>query len=279
MKPDKPTFFSDAFFSIAKKTALQLLFPRTCPLCGRLLSLPPGWAHALSVRTCSGAPSPDELQTFRSILLCEECQEKIRYVSEPKCRICSRPIEEGEGFLCDQCIKKEHAFSRGSALLVHDDVAKKILYDLKFRNMRDNADWIGFEMAFHMAEQLCLWQPQVLLPVPLHKKRKRERGFNQAALIADHCSFWLEKLFDLHLPVDEDYLQRILHTRPQRTLQSAQRSENVRSAFSVSGRTPYRSVVLVDDIFTSGSTLDACSQTLRTAGTQQIFFLAASIVC
>ena len=270
MKSVRIRCFSDAF--------LNLLFPRACPLCGRILSLPAGWTRDLSVRTYHGTPSPDELHRFRSILLCEECQSKITYVSDPKCRICSRPMEPGEGFLCDQCIKKEHSFDQGAALLIHDDFTKKILYDLKFRNMRDNADWVGFEMALYSAKQICRWQPQVLLPVPLHKKRKRERGFNQAELIAESCSFWLEKLFGLRLPVDADYLQRMIHTRPQRTLQSAQRSENVRSAFAVSKRTPYRRVALVDDIFTSGSTLDACSQTLRAAGTKQIFFLSASIV-
>ena len=189
------SFVNRRFLRILKETVLQALFPRVCPVCGEILKLPRRWAKELTEPAYSGTLFPEEIRRLRSILICRDCLAKINYVSGPTCRICSKPIDPDAEDLCDLCIKKSRSFDRGFALLVHDDTAKKILYDLKFRNRRDNADWIGFDMALHFAGQIRRWKPDVLIPVPLHKKRMRERGFNQALLIAESFSFWLEKLY------------------------------------------------------------------------------------
>lgn len=276
-----------------KEVFLQLLFPPVCPVCGKILKLPKmgnllfrafifSNIHILNI-----TPPSD----FRSFMICDECITKLPYVREPRCICCSRPLEAEDEIYCDICRRRSLFFDGGSALFLHDATAKKIIYDLKFHNLRDNARFLGFEFALRFHDLIFFWKPDVCIPVPLHKKRFRQRSFNQAQLIAEWFSFWIEKLYRIHLSVDSEYLLRTENTRPQRILESGMRSGNVRNAFSIScqnaeprpesnkNKVPrYRCVLLIDDIFTSGSTIDACSRTLKEAGCRQVFFLTASIV-
>ena len=265
-------------FPVLKELFFEALFPRVCPVCETILPLPRGWAKELSDKTCSNSLSPDLLKYYSSMLLCEKCLAEITFVSSPSCCICSRPLDEEEGPYCRHCRKEAFLFDRGAALMVHDAPAKKIIYDLKFRNKKDNALWLGFALALRFAPLLTEWNSRVLVPVPLHRKRLRQRGFNQTELIAECLSFWLEKLYGISLPIDSEFLFRTENTLPQRTLSSAERGRNVRSAFSAAREKSYRRVVLVDDIFTSGSTLNACAKVLKEQGTEQVCFLTASIV-
>lgn len=262
-----------------KERLLQLLFPRVCPVCGEILKLPPKWYH-VQIFSANGQPFGKFIKHCHQILICPACVSKLNPVSEPACAKCSRPLDDPDDFYCDVCAAADHAFDAGAALWAHDDIARKIIYDLKFHNKRDNADLIGFEMALHLKEHLDLWNAEVLIPVPLHKKRLRERGFNQAQLIAEKLSFWLEVLYGYSLPVDDSYLLRSEKTKPQRTLKTSMRAKNVRGAFTVVGyeKDRHRSVILVDDIFTSGSTINACARALKECGSQAVFFVTASIV-
>lgn len=254
----------------AGEILLQALFPRVCPVCGKLLPLSAKWYRSL------------QPEKTRSLMICENCMQKLPFVPEPRCIRCSRPLDLEEEILCDICRKKPSSFDSGSALFLHDETARKIIYDLKFHNLRENARFLGHEMAIRFHKQILLWNPEVCIPVPLHKKRFRERGFNQALLIAESLSYWLEKYYRIRLPVDSGYLLRTGNTRPQRTLEAAMREGNVKTAFTVFPREGseriYRSVLLIDDIFTSGSTINACAGTLKEAGSREVFFLTASIV-
>lgn len=284
--------FSGSFQSrclpAAKERLLQLLYPRRCPVCGRALTLPHGWTHTflqdregrgvLSRRP--GDEAERELSFFRSCMICPDCRKKLQLLSEPRCIKCSRPLDFEEELLCDLCRRRPRAFDAGSSLWLHDEAAKTVLYDLKFRNKKDNADLPGLEMALYFHEHVLLWRPEVLIPVPLHKKRFRERGFNQAQLLAEKLSFWLNRLYGISVPVDSGILLRCQNTKPQRTLEASMRSGNVGRAFAVSDSSLslYRSAVLVDDIFTSGATVDACAKTLKESGVRRVFFLTASVV-
>ena len=195
------------------------------------------------------------------------------------CRKCSKPLAFENELYCETCQKAKRWFDRGKSLWIHDDSARKIVYDLKFHNKRDNADLIAFEMAVQMESVILRWNAEVILPVPLHKKRLRERGFNQAQLIAERLSFWLSKLFGIVLPVDSAYLLRTENTKPQRILDVSARAQNVKKAFGITApQRNYNSVILIDDIFTSGATLNACAKTLKEAGTEKVFFLTATVV-
>lgn len=263
--------------SLFKQRLLDLLFPRVCPVCGEILT-----------------PPSKQDRSLRPLFLCPDCYPKLNPIKEPVCAKCSRPLSDPDDLYCDVCQSAPLHYDFGSALWIHDETAKKILYDLKFRNKRDNADLVGFEMALHAKEYMELWNAEALIPVPLHKKRMRERGFNQAQLIAEKFSYWIGVLYGIKIPVDHDYLLRRENTKPQRTLESSMRAQNVRTAFCVNRRernghssypadmadknTIYRSVILIDDIFTSGSTINSCAKTLKAAGCKKVFFLTASIV-
>ncbi len=263
------------FLRLLKEGVLQALFPRVCPVCGEILRLPKG-----SLRLLYSSVPVSSVQRCRPLLICSACYPALTPVSGAVCRKCTKPLFSEEESLCENCRKGNAHFEEGASLWIHDDAAKKILYDLKFHNRRDNADLIGFELALKMKERMIRWQPEVLLPVPLHKKRLQQRGFNQAQLIAEKLSFWLEKLYGIRVPVDASYLLRCENTRPQRTIDAARRSRNVARAFTIreDGKTPYRSVVLLDDIYTSGATINACAGKLKEAGCKQVCFITASIV-
>ena len=254
--------------SLLKEVFTQLLFPRVCPVCGELLTLP-------------SARQKQSIDVYLSGMICKNCRNRLNFLSGPCCAKCSKPLTSEEEIFCDFCRKKKRFFDSGSALLLHDETAKKLIYGLKFRNKRDNAELLGFLMALQFQEVLTLWKADALIPVPLHKKRLRERGFNQAELIAETFSFWLKKLYGLDLPVLSDFLLRSKNTKPQRTLEAGMREGNVGNAFVISPAAPalpLRSVVLIDDIFTSGSTISACAETLKKAGIRYVHFLTASIV-
>lgn len=302
MRKNDPLFSAGirSRYRMLREVILQFLFPRACPVCGELLKLPGKWYRVLSDAGPSGKDSPFSVRRLRSIFICSNCIPELLHVAEPFCRKCGRPLEPGSDPLCDICKTKPRYFDRGLALWIHDDAAKKVIYDLKFRGLRDNADLIGLEMALKLNRRIAVWRPETILPVPLHKKRYLERGFNQAELIACRFSFWLEKLYGIHLPVDTGYLFRTENTKPQRLLNTALRSENVRSAFHTGKETAYsgkrkmqppsrmvseedpeeiyRRVLLIDDIFTTGATMDACARALKRSGAQQVFFISASIV-
>lgn len=137
------------------------------------------------------------------------------------------------------------------------------MHALKYENIRVVAAWMGRCMA-------AAWQlhgrmvPECLVPIPLHKSRMREREYNQAALLARAVGH------ELRIPVREELLFRSRNTRSQTHLSLHDRRENVRSCFSaVSGRMP-SSILLVDDVFTTGATLTEATQALKKEGAQSI---------
>lgn len=236
----------------------QLLFPRVCPVCGEILKK----------KLTEGEEPP---------FICPDCYTKLYFAGENGCLKCSRPIPEEEE-LCNDCQKRRLLFDRGRALLLHDENAKKILYDLKYSNRRDNADFIGYEIAAQMGKSLQMWEADALVPVPLHPRRQRMRGYNQAERIAESISYWTKRLYGLSLPVVCNVLFRTAYTRPQKELGPAEREKNLRHVFRAQLPGTIKRVILVDDIYTSGATLNACAGALKEAGAKQVFFLSGSIV-
>ena len=236
----------------------QLLFPRVCPVCGQILQK----------KLTEGNDPP---------FICPSCYGKLQFTGENGCLKCSRPIPEEEEF-CEDCRKRKLFFDQGRALLLHDERARQILYDLKYHNRRDNADFLGYEMAVQMALTLRAWKPDALIPVPLHPRRQRTRGYNQAELIAQALSFWTQQLFGMSISVACSVLFRAAYTRPQKELGPSERQANLQNVFRAELPEEYKRVVLIDDIFTSGATLSACAYALKMAGAENVFFLTGSIV-
>ena len=236
----------------------QLLFPRVCPVCGEILKK----------KLTEGEEPP---------FICPACYAKLQFAGEKSCMKCSRPVSEEEEY-CEDCRKRKLLFDRGRALLLHDENARKILYDLKYSNCRDNADFIGYEIALQMGASLRMWNADALIPVPLHPKRQLQRGYNQAERIAESISYWTKRLNGISLPVVCNALFRTAFTRPQKELGPSEREKNLRNVFRAQLPPHCRRVVLVDDIYTSGATLSACASALKNAGAEKVFFLTGSIV-
>lgn len=142
----------------------------------------------------------------------------------------------------------------------------------KYRNRREYADFYAEELANFCGEALLSWRPDALIPVPLHRSRQRKRGFNQAELVAKRLGR------RLNIPVAEKTLFRIKKTSPQKELSDTQRRANLKNAFQVrENDVRLKRVVLIDDIYTTGSTVDAAASVLLEHGVENVYFLAICI--
>ena len=128
------------------------------------------------------------------------------------------------------------------------------------------------EKAEHCGAQIRRWGVEEIIPIPLHPARKRKRGYNQAEILAEELGCLL------HIPVRKDVLYRIRKTRPQKSLNDTERIRNLKGAFAVSGKETVKAkVLIVDDIYTTGSTIRRCAKMLRLAGAEKVYFLTISI--
>lgn len=192
---------------------------------------------------------------------CEECQGKSPKVSEEHCIFCKRRLpEDGD---CSGCLEQRRNLDRVYAWGYHDGPLRQALHKLKYR--RDLG--LGEVLAKHMIEvanQNSL-DVEVVVPVPLGRKRKRERGYNQAALLARPIAM------GLGLPYRTAALKRIRETQSQVGLTIEQRRENVADAFQADPKlVSCRKVGLIDDVMTTGATLEASASALKQAGAVEI---------
>lgn len=208
---------------------------------------------------------------------CAGCREQIRLVSHPLCPNCGRPYFYGSGddHLCGVCLAHAPDFQRARAWACYptDEPGRhplrEVLWHFKYGRRFSLGKPLGRLMARDCEGffQECVFD--VVLPVPLHPKRLRWRGFNQALLLAREVGRrW-------KVPVDPFVLLRVRETQPQTQLAETERRKNVRGAFSVAaGKTVERkTVLLIDDVYTSGATVNECSRTLRRAGAGEVYVL------
>ena len=204
--------------------------------------------------------------------VCTVCLKRLPYLKEPRCKKCGKEIEKEEHEYCSDCQRFWHSFDRGTSVFAYDPIMRGSIAMFKYHNRREYAAFYGEEM-FRCCERLIRhYAPQVILPIPIHKHKKRRRGFNQSELVAKE----LGRL--LNLPVDTEYLMRVEKTTPQKELTRQQRKVNLRKAFAIreTGKY-YEKVLLVDDIYTTGATIDAISEILRENQTKIIFFLTICV--
>ncbi len=196
-------------------------------------------------------------------ILCDTCQAQFEPIVAPYCARCGQPIEEGT--LCTMCQSGRFRYldvARSAA--VFQSPLKEVIHDFKYRgNTR-----LAVPLAAYMSRRLRVEALHVdaFIPVPLHERRFRERGYNQAALLARHLGHVAT------IPVWEDVLVRVRHTPPQVTLGFRDRVKNMEGAFAVvdPAHVHGRTFLLIDDVMTSGSTLEACAHALKDAGAKRV---------
>lgn len=218
---------------------MDYIYPRKCPLCQQL--------------------------TKGHCLICETCRENVPYIEEPYCMKCGKPFyrEERAKEYCYDCNRYQRSFIRSYSLVRYEGAMKKSMYQFKYYNKREFADWYATELVRRYKKEWIRVKIDCVIPVPIHKRKKRQRGYNQAEILAKKIA----KL--LQIPYYSNGLIRLIETRPQKELDNKDRYQNLKQAFSV-GRLgkeeKLKTVLLVDDIYTTGATLEACTQVLLESG-------------
>ncbi|MBI5047628.1 MAG: ComF family protein [Deltaproteobacteria bacterium] len=247
------------------KAFLNLLLPQICPLC--------------SEDTEDGQ-------------FCQKCLSDIRLITSPICLCCGVPFisQECEDHLCGRCIKKEMPFSIARSIGVYEGVLLDAIHKFKYNGKNSLAKSLVKIMAsapgmrYHKIDGGIVFgktsgvvfnnSPDLIVPVPLHKTRLKERGFNQSLLLARG----LARIYNL--PMDYLNLKRIRATDHQVNLKGKDRLVNVKGAFAVEDRDAFKDkkVLLIDDVYTTGATISECSKVLKKAGAKDVNILTLARV-
>lgn len=237
-----------SFIATASKVLLDTLLPPQCLACNALVDTP-------------GA-------------LCASCFGQFTFITRPHCETCGVPLESPviEDVICGACLRDRPSFDRARAAFVYDGDSKSLVLRLKHGDRTDTAAHLAKWLARAGADviQAC----DIIVPVPLHRWRLLMRAYNQSALLANALGKLTGK------PVVADALTRHKPTPSQGGLDRKARQRNVARAF-----TPYRAariaakrVLLIDDVLTTGATVNACARSLRTAGATAVDILVLARV-
>jgi ComF family protein len=233
------------------------LFPGKCLGCGRLFG--------------QETVKQDDVTDFGAVLapyFCPPCRRQWTPVTSPLCRRCGIPFgsREGEDHHCGRCLEQPGAFTMARAVGIYDQSLRSAIQALKFNAMMQLAAPLGRLLYVTFRQYWAADDVDLIAPVPLHRRRFRRRGFNQAYLL---IAGWR--------PADgttivRDLLVRDRATTPQTGLDRRQRRANIKKAFSVRrpGQSTGRRVLLVDDVLTTGATADECARALLRDGARRV---------
>ena len=200
--------------------------------------------------------------------------QSLRYLDAPCCDCCGYPFEYemGTGFLCAKCTTDRPAYDKARAAFQYTEKSAPLVLAFKHGGKTVNLKRFGQQM---VRAGRSFWpEAEMLIPVPLHRQRLRRRHYNQAALLAGMISKQTE------IPMETDLLLRHRATASQGAQTAKGRFRNVRGAFSISDKDKVKDkvVILIDDVFTTGATLEACTRALRRAGAQKIYAITLARV-
>ena len=225
-----------------KEFVWQLLFPGRCPVC-----------HGIVV------PFGEKI--------CTGCLPRLRLLTPPWCMQCGKKLRT-EGEFCRDCMEKRHKYIRGRALYEYESVVGSV-YRMKYGGRREYAEFFGGEMAYYLGDFIRKCKPDALIPVPLHPKRKNRRGYNQAELLAKALGRSVD------IPVRTDLVCRIKNTTPLKYQNPSERQNNLKKAFNIAQNdVKLNTIIIVDDIYTTGSTIDEMTEVLMQHGVKKVYYVA-----
>lgn len=205
--------------------------------------------------------------------VCESCITAIVPISGPTCEACGEGLAQTspwqQGTLCGVCQEELPPYQKAVAYGAYDGELRELIHLLKYDQVHPAASVLGDMLAIAIGK-LDLSSDVAVVPVPLHRSKRRQRGFNQAELIARAA---LKALHDKRFQLVTDLLQRVKPTASQIGLTRNQRQENIRGAFRVThlSRVSGREVLLVDDVMTTGTTAAECARVLKRAGVKKVW--------
>lgn len=223
----------------------DLIFPRRCPVCDRV------------------APFGQ--------MICKSCEPKLIRIKGPRCYKCGKALQSDDYEYCFDCKKVRHEYSQGLSLYEYASVCNSI-YKFKYSGRAEYGDYYGLIMAKAFGQRLRKWKADAIIPVPLHKKKFNKRGYNQAEILAANISKYLD------IPYYPTYLKRIVNTTPMKELTSDKRQINLKNAFIIGvDDVKLQRVVIVDDIYTTGSTIDEMTRVLKGNGVKEVYFITLAV--
>jgi len=249
---DKNRYCSELWSYIKKnfRKGIEIIYPSTCPICSQVL----------------------DKKFNKKNYICEQCSKKLSYIESPRCLKCGKPVDNAETEFCYDCSRVKHIYSQGVGVWAYTNEIKNSIYQFKYHNKREYGEFYGYEVKNRYESIIKSWNADVLIPVPLHKSKLRKRGYNQAEIIAKSIGTFLD------IPVDSQLLNRKKKTLAQKELNDKERLKNLENAFIIGGKVvKYKNVIIVDDIYTTGTTIDACSKILIDAGVAKVYYISLCI--
>ena len=223
-----------------------LVFPPRCPICDEIVYL---WEKGI----------------------CNSCMKKIQYVENPRCLKCGKHISDAAKEYCEDCENRTHFYQGGRALYEYKEVASAV-YRFKYGGRQEYAKVFGEEIAFYLGEYILNLKPDALIPVPMYPSKERKRGYNQATLLARVLGQ------ELNIPVYEKMIKRIKNTKPLKLLNPEERLNNLKKAFILEENgVKLSTIIIIDDIYTTGSTVDTMAKVFLESGVRQVYFVTLAI--
>ncbi|MFI3213217.1 MAG: ComF family protein [Eubacteriales bacterium] len=222
---------------------ITFLYPKRCPICDGIVAITEG-------------------------LICSECERTLELIGENSCLKCGKELKAKEDEFCYDCKTKHHEFVRGKILFRYETV-KGSLYRFKYMGRVEYAEFYGELMFRRFGTEIMTWKPDAIVAVPLHSSRLRKRGYNQAQCIADVLGR------KTGIPVYKKWIKRCKKTIPQKELDGVARQNNLKKAFKIiENDVKLETIVMINDIYTTGSTIDAIARECKSHGVKNVYFLA-----
>ncbi len=226
-----------------------LVFPPRCPGCDDLLY------------------AKDRPRGF-----CPTCAKDLRPVGQSYCMVCGLQLRRESDELCSQCRGKSHAFTQHRGVFIYKPPMKAAMYRFKYANRRCYGRTFARAAARYTGDWISHLGVDAIIPVPMYHKKEKRRGYNQAAVFARALSE------ETGIPVLERHVARIKDSAPQKTLNVQERKNNLKNAFKVADtELKLNRVLLVDDIYTTGATMDQVSEALLASGISEVYGLSVCV--
>ena len=235
---------------LMRQNLLPILYPRHCPFCQKVLP-------------------------YRQ-MICESCRRQLPLIHSPVCYRCGKPLNNPRQELCYDCRIFPKSFDQGLALFLYNSMTQPAVLGFKYHNQRYYADFFVHAICSMHILQIKHWHLQAIVPVPIHKNKRKKRGYNQAQLLAEQLAL------RCNLPTYPNLILRDIDTLPQKEFSPQARLSNLNRAFRLNPT--YQSllqhmdrILLIDDIYTTGATMESCCRLLKSAGVRHVYIYSLCI--